>query len=191
MGILYAQQKNVPLYTFAESVCASGGYWLLVVGNKGKVYANQSSIVGSVGVVSQAAATKRLFDHYHLDRIQISTGEELAEAKLDPFSRETIGEDQTKYIMDKMATIKEIFETHVKDNRGDSLKDEDLPRIFNAEVVLGGEAKELGLIDELGNCNTIMERDYPEIKMKNFSETSKWDNLAAAFSGALIQGYSA
>jgi ClpP class serine protease len=73
--VSYAKSKNVPLYTFAESIAASGGYWLLAVGNPGKVYANNSSIVGSVGVVAQAAATKKLLDHWHFDRIQITTGE--------------------------------------------------------------------------------------------------------------------
>jgi ClpP class serine protease len=47
---LFAKQKKIPYYTFAEDVAASGGYWLLCTGEK--VYANQSSVVGSIGVIS-------------------------------------------------------------------------------------------------------------------------------------------
>jgi ClpP class serine protease len=52
--------------------------------------------------------------------------------------------------------------------------------------VLGGEAKELGLVDHLGNCDSVMEKNYPDIKIENFSVTSKWENLASAFGGAMM-----
>jgi ClpP class serine protease len=57
--------------------------------------------------------------------------------------------------------------------------------------VLGGEAKELGLVDHLGNCDSVMEKNYPDIKIENFSVTSKWENLASAFGGAMMKGYNA
>ena len=86
----YAAKKNVPLYTFAESIAASGGYWLLAIGQPGKVYANESSIVGSVGVISPAAAGKRLIDYYKLHQTQIATSENLAQYKLDPYRRDNV-----------------------------------------------------------------------------------------------------
>ena len=48
----YAARKNVPLYTFAEHVAASGGYYLLCIGAPGKVYSAPDSVVGSIGVIS-------------------------------------------------------------------------------------------------------------------------------------------
>ena len=33
----FAERKEVPIYTFAESVCASGGYWLLCSGKKYRI----------------------------------------------------------------------------------------------------------------------------------------------------------
>lgn len=46
----FAKNNGVPLYTFAEDVAASGGYWLLCIGDT--VYAHETSLVGSIGVVS-------------------------------------------------------------------------------------------------------------------------------------------
>jgi ClpP class serine protease len=46
----FAKDKQLPYYTFAEDVAASGGYWLLCTGDK--AFANQSSVVGSIGVIS-------------------------------------------------------------------------------------------------------------------------------------------
>ena len=46
----FAKNRNVPVYTFAEDYAASGGYWLLCMGDE--VYAHNASIVGSIGVIS-------------------------------------------------------------------------------------------------------------------------------------------
>ena len=45
-------QKKVPVYAFVEDVAASGGYFL-ACGAK-EIYASESSIVGSIGVISQS-----------------------------------------------------------------------------------------------------------------------------------------
>ena len=40
----------MPVYCFIEDVAASGGYWLSCAADK--IYAIESSIVGSIGVIS-------------------------------------------------------------------------------------------------------------------------------------------
>ena len=45
-----ADEKNIPVYAFAEDVAASGGYWLAMAADE--FYADAGSIVGSIGVVS-------------------------------------------------------------------------------------------------------------------------------------------
>ena len=47
-----------------------------------------------------------------------------------------------------METIHDVFKAHVEKHR--VVKDSERDRIFNADVVLGTEAKEIGLVDELG-----------------------------------------
>ena len=45
-----SQSKKIPVYTFAQDVAASGGYWLLLSGDE--VYAHNASVIGSIGVIS-------------------------------------------------------------------------------------------------------------------------------------------
>ena len=44
--------KNVPVYAFVEDVAASGGYYIAC--GASEIYASESSIVGSIGVISQS-----------------------------------------------------------------------------------------------------------------------------------------
>ena len=45
-----AAEYKIPVYVFCEDVAASGGYWLACAGDE--IYADESSIVGSIGVIS-------------------------------------------------------------------------------------------------------------------------------------------
>ena len=45
-----AEERSMPVLAFCEDVAASGGYWLACAADE--IYAHQTSIVGSVGVVS-------------------------------------------------------------------------------------------------------------------------------------------
>lgn len=48
---LFALKNNLKVYSFAKDLAASGGYFVLSSGHK--VYADRTSIVGSIGVVQQ------------------------------------------------------------------------------------------------------------------------------------------
>ena len=50
-----AEEKDLKVYVFAEDVAASGGYLLALAGDE--IYADTSSIVGSIGVVRPASAS--------------------------------------------------------------------------------------------------------------------------------------
>ena len=45
-----ASKKKVKVYAFVEDVAASGGYWLACSADK--IYADDNSILGSIGVIS-------------------------------------------------------------------------------------------------------------------------------------------
>ena len=63
------------MYTFARDVAASGGYMVLSAGDH--VVADNSSIVGSIGVVFQKLKIKGLLDHFEVDHKKIATNEYL------------------------------------------------------------------------------------------------------------------
>src|SRR5690606_2612051 len=61
-----AEEKDVPVYAFAEDVMASGGYWLALAADE--IYVNKSSIIGSIGVVSAGFGFPALLDKLGVDR---------------------------------------------------------------------------------------------------------------------------
>lgn len=67
------------------------------------------------------------------------------------------------------------FKEHVlKHREGKLTKDPvELDRLFNADIVMGEEAKRLGLIDGIGDYKTVMKLKYPNLKFVDYSATSE------------------
>ena len=57
---VFRKQLGVPLYTYAENICASGGYHILCIGDT--VFANKVSLVGSIGVVTGLLNFRETFE---------------------------------------------------------------------------------------------------------------------------------
>ncbi len=47
----------MPVFAFTEDVAASGGYWLALAADE--IYAEDTSLVGSIGVVTGTSASSR------------------------------------------------------------------------------------------------------------------------------------
>ncbi|HEU4475706.1 MAG TPA: S49 family peptidase, partial [Methyloceanibacter sp.] len=53
-----AAEKDLKVYVFAEDVAASGGYFLALAGDE--IYADPSSIIGSIGVITATFGVNEL-----------------------------------------------------------------------------------------------------------------------------------
>eukprot|EP00349_Pseudokeronopsis_sp_Brazil_P002733 CAMPEP_0202962704 /NCGR_PEP_ID=MMETSP1396-20130829/6794_1 /ASSEMBLY_ACC=CAM_ASM_000872 /TAXON_ID= /ORGANISM="Pseudokeronopsis sp., Strain Brazil" /LENGTH=123 /DNA_ID=CAMNT_0049683453 /DNA_START=171 /DNA_END=542 /DNA_ORIENTATION=+ len=117
---VFSQQLKVPLYTFAEDLAASGGYWLLSEGDK--VFANKSSLVGSIGVISATVNMRGLFDRTKIKRHSFLTSDKLLEWRFDPLRERKEGELMTKeeeeFFMKLMDEVQADFHGHVLRHRG-------------------------------------------------------------------------
>ncbi len=79
-----AEENNVPVIAFAEDVAASGGYWLALAGDE--IYAEDTSILGSIGVVSGGFGFSELMRRLGISRRLYTAG--ARKAMLDPFLAE-------------------------------------------------------------------------------------------------------
>src|SRR5437870_13799125 len=61
-----AEEGGVPVFVFAEDVAAAGGYWLALAGDE--IYAEEASLLGSIGVVTAGFGLTRLIDRLGIDR---------------------------------------------------------------------------------------------------------------------------
>src|SRR6202050_5308379 len=82
-----ADEKHVPVFAFAEDVAASGGYWLALAADE--IYAEETSLVGSIGVVSAGFGFAQVLSRFGVERRLYTAGE--SKSMLDPFLPEKSG----------------------------------------------------------------------------------------------------
>lgn len=76
-----AKSSGVPILSFVEDMAASGGYWLATAAPT--IYVTQSSIVGSIGVISQSFGFHEAISKLGIERRTMTAGE--SKAFSDPF----------------------------------------------------------------------------------------------------------
>ena len=148
-----ADEKKIPVYVFAEDVAASGGYLLALAGDE--IYADQSSIVGSIGVISSGFGFVEAIDKLGVERRVHTAGKN--KMTLDPFKPEN--PDDVKRIKALQKDIHKSFIDLVKSRRGERIAEagDDL---FTGEFWSGRRAVELGLIDGLGDLRSVMREKF-------------------------------
>ncbi|MEN3930395.1 S49 family peptidase [Microvirga sp. W0021] len=150
-----AAEKELPVFIFVEDVAASGGYMIACAGDE--IYADPTSIVGSIGVVSAGFGFDRFIEKHGIDRRVHTSGK--SKAMLDPFHPEN--PDDIAHLKNLQEQIHIFFKDLVREGRKDKLKaDEDF--LFSGSFWVGAEALNYGLIDGLGNIHQIMREKYGE-----------------------------
>jgi signal peptide peptidase SppA len=148
-----AAEKKVPVFAFAEDVAASGGYWLATAGDE--IYADEASIVGSVGVISAGFGFQDLLQRVGIERRVHVAGPR--KSMLDPFRAEN-AEDVAR-LEAIQRDIHETFKTQVRQRRGSRLRADDAT-LFSGEFWSGKRALELGLIDGIGDLRAVMRSRF-------------------------------
>jgi len=148
-----SEEKGVPVYAFCEDVAASGGYWLACAAEE--IYADPASIIGSIGVISAGFGFPELLEKIGIERRVHTSGNK--KGMLDPFVAER--PDDVDRLVDIQEDIHEQFKDYVRRRRGDRLNAEE-EILFSGEFWTGRRAKELGLVDGLGDLRSIMRERY-------------------------------
>jgi signal peptide peptidase SppA len=160
-----AGEKKVPVLTFVEDVAASGGYWLATAGDE--IYADESSILGSIGVVSAGFGFTELLQRMGVERRVHTAGER--KAMLDPFRAEK--PDEVARLMELQREIHDNFKTEVRERRGQRLKGEETD-LFSGEIWTARRALALGLIDGIGDLRSVLRARFGD-KVRMISVTPR------------------
>lgn len=160
-----AKEKDVPVLAFIEDVGASGGYILALAGDE--IYADDSSIVGSIGVISGGFGFEEAIRRLGVERRLYTAGEN--KSQLDPFKPED-PEDvvRLKAILDDLHAQ---FIDLVKSRRPEKLADD--PEIFSGAFWTGPKAREKGLVDGTAQLGDFLRARYgKDVKIKRMSPDS-------------------
>ncbi len=148
-----SQENNIPVYTFVEDVAASGGYWLALAGDE--VYADHSSVVGSIGVISMGFGFDKAIKKIGVDRRVYTAGER--KMSLDPFQPEV--PEEVERLKALQRDVHTAFKTLVETRRGDKIAKAG-DTLFTGEFWSGTKALELGLIDGIGDLRSVMREKF-------------------------------
>lgn len=162
-----SQEKKIPVYTFAQDVAASGGYWLLLAGDE--IYAHNSSIIGSIGVIFSGFGFVDAIKKIGVERRVYTEGKN--KAILDPFVPEQA--ENIEILKDCQRDIFEGFKDLVKSRRGEKLgSDENFlnEKIFTGAFWSGKKSAELGLVDAVADMRSKMKEKFSEkVEIVNIS----------------------
>ncbi|GAA6157676.1 S49 family peptidase [Pyruvatibacter sp. HU-CL02332] len=148
-------EKEIPVFAFIEDVGASGGYMLALAGDE--IYADENSVVGSIGVVSAGFGFKQLIDRVGVERRVYTAGE--SKAMLDPFQAED--PKDVEHLKSLQAEVHESFKQMVRDRREGKLSQPESD-LFTGSFWTGAKAQTLGLIDGLGDMRAILKDKFGE-----------------------------
>jgi len=160
-----ADKNKIKVLIFAEDVAASGGYLIACAGDE--IYANSSSIIGSIGVISASFGFKDLIKKIGIERRVYTAGKN--KSTLDPFVEEK--EEDIKKLKNVQLELHADFIKVVETSRGSKLKDPEKNNIFTGEFWTGASALKLGLIDGIGNADQILREKFGDkVIIKNFEK---------------------
>jgi len=148
-----AAEKSLPVLAFVEDVAASGGYWLATAADE--IYADEASIIGSIGVVSAGFGFSDAIAKLGVERRVHTAGEN--KAILDPFRPEK-PEDVTR-LETLLQDLHGVFRSQVESRRGAKLKTDD-PELFSGAFWTARGAMERGLIDGIGHFRPVLRQRY-------------------------------
>ncbi|WP_430910752.1 S49 family peptidase [Methylobacterium sp. sgz302541] len=149
-----AEEKAVPVVAFVEDVAASGGYMIACAADE--IVADETSVVGSIGVVSAGFGFDRLIEKIGVERRVHTQGE--AKAMLDPFRPEN--PDDVARLKLIQADVQEVFSGLVRSRRPNLRTDGE--NLFSGAVWTGRQAVALGLVDALGDVRSTMRARFGE-----------------------------
>ena len=175
---LRATRIDFPIYAVIEEIGESAAYWIASATDK--IYADEGSLVGSIGVLINSFGFVNTMDKLGVERRLYTTGTN--KGMLDPFSP-TKPED-VEFIKQQLDFVHKQFIASVKAGRKERLAKDDA--IYSGRFWTGEMAKNLGLIDDFGDINTVARDVFKAPNVVNYTiGSSVLDRLAKKIGAAV------
>lgn len=174
---------DIPLYAVITDICASGGYYIAVAADE--IYANESSIVGSIGVVMSSFGFVDAIDKIGIERRLLHAGEN--KGFLDPFL--PLKKDEVEHVKRLLDDVHSQFIDIVKQGRGNRLKENET--IFSGLIWSGKQSLELGLVDGMGSAGYVAREIIGVEEIVDYTRKQTFlDTFAKQFGTAVSEAIS-
>lgn len=148
------KKHNKKVIAVGEDMMTSGAYF--IAASADKIYANPSTVTGSIGVISAGFGFSEALAKLGVQRRVATAGD--SKNLLDAFSPEDI-EGKAKQT-ELLEAIHKHFIASVQAGRGDRLARGAGHNLFDGTVWTGVRAQELGLVDEIGSITNAAQREF-------------------------------
>lgn len=145
-------KEEKPIVAVMSAVAASGGLYAAL--GASEIVAQPGTLTGSIGVVLQLPNFKEVADKVGVKFVTIKSG---AFKDVGNAFREMTDKEQ-EYLQDTVETAQEDFVQAIVDSRG--LDKEKVLDFADGRMLLGSQARELGLVDDYGDIYTAARRIY-------------------------------
>lgn len=143
--LAYAQGKEIPVVASMGSVAASGGYWISATADQ--IWALPTTVTGSIGIFGLFPSFEKTLDRYGIHSDGVAT---------TPFAG---GISMERGVSDYSSAILQQVIEYGYDHflrtvaQGREMTKEQVHEVAQGRVWSGAKAKELGLVDELGDLD--------------------------------------
>jgi protease IV len=151
--------KDKPIYVSFGTIAASGGYYIGSAGRK--IWANSGTLTGSIGVIMQMPNLSKIFEWAKFSQETIKAGRY---KDIGNPGRE-MTEEERALLTELLAGTHKQFMDDIMAVRKDRLK-KDITELAQGQIFHGSQAKELGLVDEVGSLWQAGRAIHKSMKLK-------------------------
>jgi protease IV len=150
--------KKKPIYASFGTVAASGGYYIGAACRK--IWANAGTLTGSIGVIMQMADLSELFKwaKYKPETIKAGRYKDIG----NPARPMT--DEERQFLTELLSGTHKQFMEDIAAVRKDRLK-KDITELAQGQIFHGKQAKEFGLVDEVGSLWQAGRAIHKELKL--------------------------
>lgn len=139
------QNKGTPVVVSMAGTAASGGYWIAATADE--IWAAPTTVTGSIGIFAIVPTFEETLEEIGVNRDGVGTGPFVG--ALDPVGG--VGDAMARALQSNVEYGYRRFVDLVAEGRG--LAPEDVEAIAEGRIWLGVEAREHGLVDQLGHLH--------------------------------------
>jgi len=181
---LKAEHKK-KVIVVAEDMLTSGAY-LIAVGAD-KIVVNRSTLAGSIGVITHGFGFTGLMGKLGVERRTMQAGAN--KNRMDPYG--PVNEADKVKMTETLSAIHQHFIDTVKAGRKGKLKAPD-EELFTGDYWTGDQALKLGLVDEVSDLPTTLEKEFGATKLREYSNPRPiWERLTRTVTSEVMSNISA
>ncbi|WP_188207959.1 signal peptide peptidase SppA [Alkalibacillus aidingensis] len=157
--IVSLQEEDKPVYVSMGNTAASGGYYVSAPAEQ--IFAHPATLTGSIGVIMESINIAELADDLGIDFNTITSGEY---KDIMSISR-PMSEDEEDILQTMIDEMYDDFVNVIVNGR--DMDEATVRELGDGRVYTGSQAKDVGLVDELGSLDDTIEQLQQDYNLEN------------------------